>query len=631
MHVQFEPSAVSLTTGSSVNAVFDDAFFHSTFAPFASACNTTIVNISLPRHNHTKKLKGFAFCHYEENEAGEKAAILALQTLTGQFQQTPVAQHLQSGNNGGPSANGNNANGDAMFGQQQQQQQGQGQGQGNQFDGGSNTPTHLLGGIPVKYSFGKRQIFSRHRRANENAAAAAMGGNGGGVGAGGVGSAHGLGSPLVQSQGAMGLQQMAAMMGQMQSMMGLGGVANGGAGHMQGGGGHGPHHGHGHGGHQGGSHHHGGGHNGGHNGGHGRNHGGGGGGGRYGGHGGGGGNNNRHHNMYNQQSGLGGQPAASMYNNAAAFLPYMQQLQSQQSPQQSPQLHGLHANNRYHTNPQQSFLGVSAHSPLHSHAQTGAPQLQTAPGQQHQHQHQHQHSPVHHDSAGQVSAAAATSWMIQNLAAQQYAQGLAPLSVQQVQQAYQQMQQQQQQQQTPQSHAGVGVGVGTLAGSPYLDLSSASPPAVALDSSDANLASAANAFFNAQSQFYSQQQQQQSQAPSSVGGSHLSLTLSPQQQSLHQPHHHHTLSHPSAHSMAQLMSEMSSLGLGMSAAAQQQQQQAGGPGSPPMHSQQSPQLITSGHSSAATSPTHAANSHALQQFYAQQQQQQQQPFNKILQ
>lgn len=58
MHIQFDPNACHLQTGVNVNSIFHEDFFLETFTPFAAAYDTSIVNISLPKHNHTKKLKG---------------------------------------------------------------------------------------------------------------------------------------------------------------------------------------------------------------------------------------------------------------------------------------------------------------------------------------------------------------------------------------------------------------------------------------------------------------------------------------------------------------------------------------------------------------------------------------------
>lgn len=58
VHVQFDPNAAHMQTGANVNAIFHEQFFLDSFTPFAQACDSTIVNISLPKHNHTKKLKG---------------------------------------------------------------------------------------------------------------------------------------------------------------------------------------------------------------------------------------------------------------------------------------------------------------------------------------------------------------------------------------------------------------------------------------------------------------------------------------------------------------------------------------------------------------------------------------------
>jgi len=171
VHVQFEPSAVSVSTGASVNSIFTEAFFTDTFQPFAQACNTKLASISLPKHNHTRKLKGVAFVHFGEEEGGERAAIMALQTLTNQFQQVPQPQHLQSASAQAASAAmaaaaaaaaASSPAAGASYG-----------GQDGTSGDGAQVQTHLLGGIPVKYSFGKRQIFSRHRRANEGAAGTA--------------------------------------------------------------------------------------------------------------------------------------------------------------------------------------------------------------------------------------------------------------------------------------------------------------------------------------------------------------------------------------------------------------------------------------------------------------------------
>ena len=149
---------------------------------------------------------------------------------------------------------------------------------------------------------------------------------------------------------------------------------------------------------------------------------------------------------------------------------------------------------------------------------------------------------------------------------------------------------------------------------------------------DANsLANAANAFFSAQTQFFTQQQ---AQSPLS----HLQLSLSPGPPG--SPIHPlAALSHSSPQQMAQLMADMKSFGLvgsmppaalqvapgGVGVSINTNGPSGGGGGTgatggpsgtgSPAHAA----LITSGHSSAASSPSHASNAHALHNFYAQQQ------------
>jgi len=74
-----------------------------------------ILNVSLPRYTNNR-LKGYAFIHYEESEHGELSAA------------TAIAEMNESG---------------------------------------------YLGSMPIKLSYGKRQIFSRYRKATQQAAAQA--------------------------------------------------------------------------------------------------------------------------------------------------------------------------------------------------------------------------------------------------------------------------------------------------------------------------------------------------------------------------------------------------------------------------------------------------------------------------
>lgn len=117
---------------------------------------------------------GFAFIHYEENEQGEKAAIYALQSMTqNQFEPSP---HLDRGAVVQAPSLISPSNPMKYVHHLQQSfspRQGAGHHAPQTASPNNNTQQHVLGGIPVKYSFGKRQIFSRHRRASENAAAAA--------------------------------------------------------------------------------------------------------------------------------------------------------------------------------------------------------------------------------------------------------------------------------------------------------------------------------------------------------------------------------------------------------------------------------------------------------------------------
>ena len=542
VHIQFESSALSLTTGASVNSVFHETFFQETFTPFAVAAHTSIQNISLPKHSHTKKLKGFAFIHFEESEAGEAAAVLALQTLTNQFNQMPLPQHLQQAQQ----IQQNNSHGLAIGHLQSYG------GQQSEGHSANSVQTHLLGGIPVKYSFGKRQIFSRHRRANENAAAMAAAGMGGVPG--GMSSLGGpaLGLHAGAQVGAaahltpLQLQSMAAMM---QGMINGGAAthnssSNIGVGQLNGGS---------HLGQRGGA---------------GRTQSGGG---SYGG-GGRGANPSAVLSPYQQSlAAVAAQSQPGIYN-TASYLPYLPA-----SPVQPQQQQSL---SRYHTNPQQQ-------SYLANHSAMQSPQQSQQQQQQQQPSHAHVHSP---SPSVSVADSAATTWMLQNLAASQgYSQGMAtPISVQQVQQAYQAMQQQQQQQHQP--HSVSGLGANAYYSSDIAAAAAAavvSPPTLPLESStEANLASAASAFFNAQSQYYAAQQQHQS--PQSHSLSNAGGAAGAQQLSMHQ-----------------LINDINGMALN-----QQQQQQQHHPAP----------LISSGHSSAATSPSHAANTHALQNYYSQQSQ-----------
>jgi len=155
VHVQFNSHSVSSVTSQSVSHLFNEQFLQKVFAPFAAQVTppTRIVGLSLPRQTDTRRLKGYAFIHYEENDSGEAAALLALQTLTGGFQ-TSVSSYADASQSSGATTVDVCA----------------GSGAATVND---NTQLYLLAGIPVRYSYGKRQVFSRQKHANDNAAATA--------------------------------------------------------------------------------------------------------------------------------------------------------------------------------------------------------------------------------------------------------------------------------------------------------------------------------------------------------------------------------------------------------------------------------------------------------------------------
>jgi hypothetical protein len=491
VHIQFDPHACHLQTGLNVNAIFTEQFFLDTFTPFAKAHDTAIVNISLPKHSHTKKLKGFAFIHFEENEQGEKAAVLALQTLTNHVDASPQMQAVGAGANI-PASN------PMTYVHHLQQSFSPRQGAGHHappsHQPNNNTQQHVLGGIPVKYSFGKRQIFSRHKRANENHQAA-------------LAANHGL-------------QSMQSNMAMMMQGINSGGYSNSDSNHSRGG-------------HSGG--------------------------GRGGGLSGGGmqhryhrGNNN---NIGGQQdSGRGGYSQGGSSSSAGGYGSssnyYNQQssgggLQTHQSAYgAASQLSSVQS--RYHTNPlppSSSYsTGVSSLQPHHSSNSNDHHVGSTATTQ------------AQHAAAAQAQAAEATRWMIASLAAQQYGQGASPMSVQQVQQAYTQIQQQ-----ATQAAASPTQSAAFLHGGSQEIAASA----VGGDGNDAatSLASAANAFFNAQQQLYfsqiSQQAANQNNQQQQLQQQNTSHVQSQSSNSLN------SLSHPSPSSMEALMSEMSKLGMSL--------------------------------------------------------------------
>lgn len=489
VHIQFDASASAVGTGLNVNQLFTEQFFAETFQRFANEAGTKIETISLPRHNHNKKLKGFAFIHFTEDEAGEKAALMALQTLTG------AGTNSSNGNGGGGGGGGVNVHHlQQSFGHHAAHLAAIQSSLGDEPN--NNTQLHLLAGIPCKYSFGKRQIFSRHRRATEyaamaNAAAAAAAAA---AAVGQHGNIQALHHNLLLLQGLQGTAGLPP------HLLGLG----------LGGGGHHPHPTHGHG------------RRGGH---HGRQ-------GRFGAHHHqhqhAGPNGGRHVHAHGHGNVNGGLMMAAQTQTGAQqglynqpFVPFLQLQQQAQSPRvaaglanQSQSLHG--GASRYHTNPQlpnMSTVPTGSYVPdTQQHSTQGQQQTQSlhspssaSSSSSSSTQHGSVNSPSSSAAAATTSSAspsAAAAWqMFQNLAAQQN------------------QSQQQQQQQTPPSYAlnggaanvsggtnGVNGGSGAFFNSGDLNSAASTPlvggmepsaaAAAAASNLNLNLASVANAFFS---------------------------------------------------------------------------------------------------------------------------------------